>query len=164
MEIGKQHISTPPVIASQVLQRTTTFFHMIHPITSMNWCSSLEFAIIWLFSHENAIQQHLHTNQPKTHFQKNLLLFLRPLNFSPSPLSTIKNQPLDWISASLNILGNRFSCTLVGYQDLIPLLEKPLPSFKKLKPHYLSALLLILLSLHREISADYISLGSSLAT
>jgi hypothetical protein len=55
------------VTVSQILQRTTTLLHMIHPVTSMDCGCSLEFPIIKVLSHEmQANNTHIKINPKHT--------------------------------------------------------------------------------------------------
>ncbi len=112
------------MIASQVLQRTTTLLHMIHCVTSMDYCNFSEFPIIWALSHEMQSNNTLIQINPKHTLWEKKLAILETSKLFIIPLINHQNQPLDWISASLSTLRSGFSCTSVGDKNLIPLLEK----------------------------------------
>jgi hypothetical protein len=108
MKTGKQFILAPLTIVSQVLQRTTTLLHMIHPITQWTvvvlW-NSQKFGYSLMKCKPTTPT---HKSTQNTYFEKDLWPLLKPLNFSLSPLINHQNQSSDWISTSLCTLRNGF--------------------------------------------------------
>ncbi len=131
---------------------------MIHPIISINYCSSSEFPTVRVLFHEMQTNNtHIQIN-PNTHFEKNFQPPLRPLNFSSSPLSTIKT------SSQIEFLHSRFFYTSVGDRVIITNLEQPLFHLLKTRITLFICFVALLLPLHREIFTEHTSLYNSLAT
>jgi len=121
------------MIAPHILQKTTTFLHMIHLVTLMDCCNFSEFPTIRVLFHEmQANNTHIQINPKHTLWEGFLAVFETSKLFI-IPLINHQNQPLDWISASPSTLRNEFSCTSVGHRNLIPLFQKPLLFSRKTK-------------------------------